>query len=203
MPTHPSTPSTPSTPSSVFVDHTLESAPAASRGLMEAMTRRLGYLPAPAARLAASPQLLDGFLKLSGLFETTTLDPLTREVVILTIATRNACHVCVAMHTGKLTALGADPELIAALRERRSLPDERLDAVRAFTVEVVERAGAVGPDALDAFLAHGYTPRNALEVVLGIGAYTLSTLANRMTDAPLDEQLAPYAWSEPAPAPAA
>lgn len=43
---------------------------------------------------------------------------------------------------------------------------------------------------LDAFLAHGHTPRNALEVVLGIGTYTLSTLANRLTRAPLDPQLA-------------
>lgn len=187
MPTHPSTP---------FVDHTLESAPAASRGLMEAVSRRLGYLPAPVGRLATAPQLLDGFLKLSGLFETTTLDPLAREVVILTVATRNACHVCVAMHTGKLAALDADAELTSALRERRPLADERLEAVRVFTIEVLNRAGAVGPDALDAFLAHGYTPRNALEVVLGIGAYTMSTLANRLVDAPLDEQLEPYAWHE-------
>ncbi|MGY0061858.1 carboxymuconolactone decarboxylase family protein [Streptomyces sp. LZ34] len=192
MPAHPPVPSAPSVP---FVDHTLESAPAASRRLMEATAQRMGYLPAPMARLASSPQLLEGFFKLSGLFETTTLDPLAREVVILTIATRNACHVCVAMHTGKLAALDADAELTAALRERRPLADERLEAVRAFTLQVLEAAGAVGPDELEAFLAHGYTPRNALEVVLGIGAYTVSTLANRMVDAPLDEQLAPFAWS--------
>jgi hypothetical protein len=29
-----------------------------------------------------------------------------------------------------------------------------------------------------------------LDVVLGIGTYTMSTLANRLTRAPLDEQLA-------------
>ncbi len=43
------------------------------------------------------------------------------------------------------------------------------------------------------FLAYGYTEQNALEVVLGIGAYTLSTLANRLTGAPVDEQLAAFA----------
>ncbi len=47
---------------------------------------------------------------------------------------------------------------------------------------------------MEAFLAQGYTARNVLEVVLGIGAYTISTLANRMTGAPLDEPLAPFAW---------
>lgn len=34
----------------------------------------------------------------------------------------------------------------------------------------------------------------AVEVVLGVGTYTMSTLANRMTQAPLDEQLSPFAW---------
>jgi hypothetical protein len=47
---------------------------------------------------------------------------------------------------------------------------------------------------LRAFLGHGYTARNALEVVLGIGAYTMSTFANRLTRAPLGEPLKPFAW---------
>lgn len=179
-----------------FIDHTPDSAPAASRRSMEAVTRHLGYLPSPVGRLAASPQLLDGFLKLSASFETTTLDPVSREVVVMAVATRNACHVCVAMHTARLTALGADSELIQALRAQHPLEDERLESLRLFTLDIVATAGAVGPGALEEFLAHGYTRQNALEVVLGIGTYTMSTLANRMTEAPLDEQLAPFAWQE-------
>ncbi|MFJ6697187.1 hypothetical protein ACIQM4_14105 [Streptomyces sp. NPDC091272] len=35
---------------------------------------------------------------------------------------------------------------------------------------------------LEAFCAAGYTRRNALEVVLGIGTYTLSTFANRLVE---------------------
>lgn len=185
-------------PQTHFPDHTAETAPAASLRPMAATTSRLGYLPAPVARLATSPHLLDGFLKISAIFESTTLDPLSREVLIMTIATRNGCHVCVAMHTAKLTALGADAGLVKALREQPQQPlsDERLEAVRQFTLEVVATSGAVSDDTLRAFLAHGYTPQNALEVVLGIGAYTMSTLANRMTGAPLDDQLAPFAWEE-------
>ncbi len=37
-------------------------------------------------------------------------------------------------------------------------------------------------DELTAFLAAGYTHRNALEVVLGIGTYTMSTFANRLVE---------------------
>lgn len=181
-------------PTNPFADHTLETAPPAARRAMESTIRNLGYLPVGVARLAQSPQALDGFLKLSAMFETTDLAPVAREVVIMTIATRNACHLCVAMHTAKLTKLGADPALINALRDSQPLPDERLAALQDFTVATVETAGAVAPETLQTFLSHGYTPQNALEVVLGIGAYTLSTLANRMTDAPLDRQLLPFAW---------
>ena len=177
----------------VFPDHTTESAPAASRPVMEATARRMGYLPAAVARMASSPELLNGFLKMTALFDTATLDPVAREVVILTVATRNTCHICIAMHTAKLTALGADPDLIAALRESKPVPDEQLAAVQTFTLDVLDTAGAVPDDSLEAFLAHGYTIRNALEVVLGAGTYTMSTLANRMTRAPLDYQLSALA----------
>ena len=176
-----------------FTDHTLESAPAASRRAMEATTKELGYLPAAMARLASSPELLDGFLKMSALFDTTTLDPIAREVVIMTVATRNGCHICIAMHSARLSAMGASEDQIAALRDASPVPDERLAAVQVFTTQVLDTVGGVGDEALDAFLAHGFTTRNDLEVVLGIGAYTMSTLANRMTQAPLDYQLAALA----------
>ncbi|MFJ6610918.1 carboxymuconolactone decarboxylase family protein [Streptomyces sp. NPDC091289] len=180
-----------------FPDLTPETAPPASRRAMEAVTERLGYRPTAIARLAASPHTLDGFLKISAIFEACTLDPLSREVLIMTMATRNDCHLCVAMHTAKLTALDADPALISALRDRdrtgAPLPDERLEAVRRFTLEVLASAGAVDDAVLRDFLAYGYTEQNALEVVLGIGAYTLSTLANRLTGAPVDAPLAAFA----------
>ena len=181
-----------------FTEHSIESAPPAARRFMTATRDHLGYLPAGMARMAASPQLMDGFLRLTAIFENTTLEPVAREVVVMTMATRNRCHICVAMHTARLTALGADPGLIEALRDpdrAEPLPDERLDAVRVFTLRILDTAGDVGDHALQDFLAAGYTSQNALEVVLGIGTYTMSTLANRLTGAPVDDQLAAYAWA--------
>src|SRR5690242_2841088 len=181
-----------------FTEHSIESAPPAARRFMTATRDHLGYLPAGMARMAASPQLVDGFLRLTAIFENTTLEPVAREVLVMTVATRNRCHICVAMHTARLTALGADPGLIEALRDAdraEPLPDERLDAVRVFTLRILDTAGDVGDRALRDFLAAGYTTQNALEVVLGIGTYTMSTLANRLTGAPVDDQLAAYAWA--------
>jgi AhpD family alkylhydroperoxidase len=176
-----------------FTDHTVESAPPAARRAMSGVRDERGYIPAAVARMAASPLLLDAFLRLSKTFEGSTLDPLAREVVVMTIAARNACHVCVAMHSARLTALGAEPDLIGALRAATPLGDPRLEAVRVFTLRVLDTAGAVGDDAFREFLGHGFTTQHALEVVLGIGIYTMSTLANRLTDAPVDDQLSAFA----------
>ncbi|MFJ8312367.1 MULTISPECIES: carboxymuconolactone decarboxylase family protein [unclassified Streptomyces] len=168
-----------------FTEHTLESAPAASRKSMEATIRHLGGLASPVAKMATSPHLLDGFLAVSGIFEQSTLEPPAREVVVMTVAVRNECHVCVAMHTGKLRTLGADEDLVNALHEQRPLADPKLDAVRRFALAVLAKAGGVEDETVKDFLSYGYTEQNALEVVLGIGTYTLSTFANRLTGASL------------------
>lgn len=177
-----------------FPEYTIESAPAGSRRFMIATQNHLGYLPAATARWAASPHLLEAFGRVLAIFENATLDPVAREVVVMTIATRNGCHICVAMHTARLTELGASSDVITVLRDATVLADPRLDALRVFTLRVLDTAGDVGDDALAAFLASGYTRQNALEVVLGIGTYTMSTLANRLIDAPLDDQLSAFAW---------
>ena len=111
----------------------------------------------------------------------------------MTMAVRNGCHISVAMHTASLIRLGADQALIDALRDGRPLADERLAAIQAFTLQVLETTGAVSDDQLKTFIKNGYTTQNALEVVLGIGAYTMSTLANRMTRSPVDDRLAAFA----------
>lgn len=153
----------------MFTDHTVETAPAAARPAMETVNAAWGHLPQAVARMATSPHTLDGFLKMSALFESTTLDPHSRETVILTVATRNQCHLCVTLHETKLAGLGP-PE-----------NPERLEAIRRFTHQVLASSGAVSDAELARFFQHGYDRQNALEVVLGIGAYTLSTLANRLT----------------------
>src|SRR6201987_4171138 len=122
----------------MFTQHTIESAPPASRREMAAVTGKQGYLPAAVALLAESPEALEGFLRMSGTFEACTLDSLAREVVIMTVAVRNGCHLCAASPSPRPAALGAAPDLAAALRGGAPLADARLDAARAFTVRVLD-----------------------------------------------------------------
>ncbi|WP_416062069.1 carboxymuconolactone decarboxylase family protein [Rhodococcus indonesiensis] len=186
--------------STAFLHHRPETAPPASRSTMAAIEQKFGYVPAAVALMAESPELLSAFTRAGALFERSSLDELEREVLVLTIATRNECHVCVALHTAALTRMGAPGHLVDALRAGRPLTDPRLEALRTFTLAVIDSAGAVPADRWATFTAAGFTTRHALDVVLGVGTFTLSTLANRLTGAELDPPLAPFAW-HPAPAP--
>ncbi|WP_033337582.1 carboxymuconolactone decarboxylase family protein [Catenuloplanes japonicus] len=176
-----------------FPAHTVDTAPEPARRGLRAIEKHFGHLPEAAARMATSPQLLEGFQRLNALFESTSLPPLARETLIMTVAVRNGCHVCVALHTGRLRALGAPPELIAALRTDQPLEDHKLEGVRLFALAALAHAGGVPPHDLDLFLEAGWSEQQALEVVLGIGTYTLSTFANRLTGAAIDPELAPPA----------
>lgn len=175
-----------------FTCHTIESAPPEARATMSAIERRFGYLPAAVSAMATSPQLLLGFVRANSLFTETTLTEIEREVLVMTIATHNGCEVCIALHTEQLTRAEAPAEVVESLRTRTPLADARLDAMRQFVLEVLATAGNVSDVALTQFLGAGYSPRNALDVVLGIGTYTMSTLANRLTRAPVDPQLTSY-----------
>jgi uncharacterized peroxidase-related enzyme len=181
-----------------FVSHTVESAPAQVRPHLARARQQFGFVPDPLARMAASPALVEAFTATQPMFaEQTRLDPLEREVVVMTVSVHNGCHYCVAMHTGLLDRLEAPPALVAALREGGPLPDPHLQALQDFTRRVLATRGAVGESSLRAFFAAGFDQQQALDVVLAIGVFTLTTYANRLTGARLDPPFERHRWTPP------
>jgi AhpD family alkylhydroperoxidase len=164
-----------------FPAFNLETAPSESRARMAATQGQFGFLPLPIARHAAAPSVLEGFALLHELFEHSSLSPLAREAVALTLAREFDCALCRNLHSQIARSRGASAELVSALLagNRSELPE--IDAIVQFTEQALATHGAVSDAALDAFMARGFTPRQALEVVTGIATYTLSIFANRMT----------------------
>jgi alkylhydroperoxidase family enzyme len=179
----------------LFATHSVESAPEKARPIVEATRSHFGFVPATVAKMATSPELLDGFMQANRLFKEATLSELEREVVVMTLATHVGCHYSVAMHTALLVRQKTPEDAVCSLRDAQPLTDERLEEIRVFTLAVIDAHGEVSREQLGRFLDPGYTPRNALEVVLGIGTYTIGTYANRLTAAQLDEPFAPYRWT--------
>ena len=176
-----------------FAAHSPDSAPERSRPLMAAVQQKNGFLPDAVARLAESPHVLATLLQQFKAFEATSLTPLEREVVTLTVARTHDCHLCIAMHSALLAAQGADPAVVHALRTGGPLAEPRLEALARFVRAVLAHAGAVPEPTWAPFLAAGFTRAQALEVVLGVAVYTLSTFANRLTGAQVDAPLQRFA----------
>lgn len=166
-----------------FRDHTVATAPQAARPTLQQLQRKFGVLPPAVARMAASPELLDAFVTANSFFERCSLTPVQRETLVMTVAVRNGCQVCVELHSGALRRLKVDDELLVALRSGASAADPELAALQAFVHDVMDTAGDVADEKFADFIAAGFDQEQALEVVLGIGTYTLSTFANRMTQA--------------------
>jgi hypothetical protein len=61
-----------------FKTHTIESAPAGSKAILEGARKQLGFVPNLYANLAEAPAALDGYTTLSGIFDRTSLTPVER-----------------------------------------------------------------------------------------------------------------------------
>jgi len=161
-------------------------APEAARPVLAAVRQAFGMIPSPVRRYALSPAFLATAQGALAAFEGTSLAALEREVVALTVVNRNDCHYCRALHRGMLRRMGVEAPLRETLVANARLDDPRLEALRHFTLAVLDSAGNVPDDAWTEFLDAGFDHAQALEVVLGVGAYTMTTLANRLTQAPAE-----------------
>ncbi len=81
---------------------------------------------------------------------------------------------CVAAHSTIALRVGVAEDVVEALRAGKPLPDNELEAVRRLTRSIVADRGWVGDEEIDVFLAAGYTRRNVLDIILGVGMKTLS-----------------------------
>ena len=175
--------------------HTLESAPDASKPLLENSKKAFGRLPSLHAVMAESPQLLEGYQRLHQLAKESAFTPEERTVVWMTVNVANRCHYCVPAHTGIAHSEKISPQIIDALRDETPLPDARLEALRAFTLAVRETHGRPSAEQLDAFEAAGFDERAILDVILILAQKVMSNFTNSIFDTPTDKAFEKFLWT--------
>ena len=178
-----------------YTVHTLESAPEMAADGLRTLQSTVGLIPNLAATMAESPALLNGFLALRELYATTGFSAGEVQVLSLSAAYENDCAWCVAFHTAMALKAGVDRDAIDALRRGTAPADERLAALSGFARAMVRNRGAVDTPALQAFLAAGYSKRQALDVVMGMAFSLMANYASHLTHPPLDSFLATHAWT--------
>jgi uncharacterized peroxidase-related enzyme len=180
---------------SKFHVHSVETAPAASKEHFATAKAALGFVPNLIGVLAASPSAAKAYLVLTELMSKTSLTPVEREVVLLTASRKNGCEYCMAAHSTVAHGAKMPGAVLSALRAGEVLPDAKLEALRSFTIALLEHRGHVDGAQVSAFLAPGYTEANVLDVVLGTTMKTLSNYTNNVAHTPVDAAFQRWAWT--------
>ncbi len=140
-----------------FTIHTSDSAPAESKKQLESTQQRKGLIPNLYGVLAEAPIAVEAYETLANLLMRASFTPTERHVVWFTINAYHDCHYCMAAHTlheshsckaaPTLLAKGEQvPEdVIETARAVGSYEDPKLEALRVFTLNLVEYRGWTSP----------------------------------------------------------
>ncbi len=183
-----------------FKIHDLETAPEASKPLLEKSQANFGRIPGLHGVMAESPQALEAYQLLHKVFTETSFDKDELTVIWQTINVEHECHYCVPAHTAIAKRMKVDDAISEALRNETPLPSEKLEALRTFTLKMVRERGNVDEASIQAFLNAGYTRQNILEIVLGISQKVMSNYINHLAQTPIDDPVKPFAWTKQAKA---
>jgi len=173
---------------SEFTIHTLDSAPDKSKPLIQNTKQKLGFIPNLLAVMAESPATLESYLSLGQLFDKTSFTVTERQLILLSISRYRNCCYCLAAHGTLAKNQNISTDLVNAVYYKQTFNDEKFDALRIFTLAVLEHQGWVKPLELNAFYQAGYNKQHVLEVVLAISFKTLSNFINHINDTPIDNQ---------------
>jgi len=179
-----------------FTIHDIGSAPEKSKPLLENSQKGFGMIPSLHGVMAEAPGALEAYQTLHQLVLDSSFDNDETTVVWQTINVENACHYCVPAHTGIAKMMEVSDDIINALRDETPLPSDRLEALRTFTLAVMNKRGNVSKQDLDAFYEAGYKHRQVLEVILVLSQKTLSNYINHIAETPIDEPFQKFAWEK-------
>lgn len=181
-----------------FIRHTIESAPEASKPLLETSLKNNGRIPGLHAVMADAPGLLAAYTFAHQQFMATSLTDEEKTVVWQTSNVEQNCRYCVPAHTGIAKMMKVDDAITEALRNETPLPTAKLEALRTFTLHVIRDRGFVDEVDTRAFLDAGFTQTNILEVLLGTAQKMMSNYTNHFAQTPIDPVFEKFAWERAA-----
>ncbi len=165
---------------------TIESAPAASQPMLEAVKKQLGVVPNLFRLVSNSPAALEGYLSLSAALGKGALPAATRERIALAVAEINGCSYCLSAHTylGKHVAKLDDAEITA--NRSGASNDPTADAAVRFAAKVAEQRGKVGAEDVLAVRNAGYTDAQIIEIVQHVALNTWTNYINEVAKTEID-----------------
>lgn len=182
---------------SQFTIHTKETAPEAAHVILDQAEKKYGRIPNLIGGLAEAPIAAEAYLVLSQLVQKSSFTPTERHVVWFTVNAYHDCRYCMAAHTAIAHMEKIDSKVIETARNVDTYDDPRLEALRKFTLTVVENRGWIEEADTNAFLDAGFTRAQILEIVTIVAHKVISNYSNHLIETPLDDAFAKFAWKKP------
>jgi uncharacterized peroxidase-related enzyme len=178
-----------------FRVHTIETAPEASRPLLDELRKRNGMLSNFQLVMAEAPATLEMYSASARALHGGRLSRVERETVALAVSVEQRCDYCVASHSAAALRQKIAPEIVTALREAKPLGDAKLEALRTFALRTVRQRGVLTAEELAELAAAGYDNGHLLEALGWVAHMTLTNYINHLAHVPLDKAFEPQRWS--------
>lgn len=165
-----------------------------AKAVLDSALKQVGFIPNMYANMANAPAVLSTYLHGYALFRSESgLTPTEQEVVFLAVSQTNGCTYCTAAHSMIADKMSGVPApVLKAIRQQQPIPDVKLAALHATTVQMVKTFGQPSPATVKAFLDAGYQERDLLYIVLAVSVKVLSNYSNHAFATPVDERFSAY-----------
>jgi uncharacterized peroxidase-related enzyme len=164
---------------------TVDSAPAASKPLLDGVFKKLGVVPNVFRVAGLSPAALEGFLGLSGALSK-TLDVRTRERIAIAVAEVNGCDYCLSAHTYLALNLAKIAPEDAELARKGLSTDAKAGAAVRFAVEVAKTRGGVSDADIAAVKEAGFSEAQIVEIVALVTENVFTNFLNKVAETDID-----------------
>lgn len=179
---------------SIYAQHTIESAPAQSQPALQQLQQAFGMIPNIAAKMAASPVIIGGFLSVFQRVHSSSLTEPQIQTLLLTNAVTNASEWPVAFHTALALKEGVSPADVEAMRHGHAPADSQLAALSTLARTLIEKRGRISSEDQQRFLDAGFSAEQTLEVIAVVAASAITNYAASVTHPALEAQFEQYAW---------
>ena len=162
-----------------------EDASVDTHSTLDAVGKRLGFIPNLHRLMSISPNAFAGWAALQDALKQ-TLDARTREGMAMAVSEVNGCDYCIAAHSYVATTFTKATQDELTLNRKGTSSDPKRAVAIGFAKSLVEKRGKITDEELDAVRAVGYTDQQILEIVALSVQFLFTNFMNNVAKTHID-----------------
>ncbi len=173
-----------------------ETAPEGSKATLAAIKSSWGFVPNLFGVLAGSPALLNSAFSMFDALSSGKLNSIEQQLVAIAAAREGNCNYCVAAHSTFAVGAKTPLEVLAGVRDGKTLSDKKLETLRVTTIKLVKERGWLSEQDQQSFFDAGYDKEQLFEVIGWVALKALTNYTNHVAKTPIDEVFTKQKWKE-------